>query len=186
MAKDVKVQLRQFNGTDYDKLFPKTTAEQVATSDAQQFVNKDEKTKIEGALQKSGGTLTGALTLAADPTAALEAATKRYVDGKIDGLVGGAPEALDTLKELADALGNDTDVAATLTNELAKKLDKTEVSTTAAANKIPQLGADGKLPEEMLPDGVSMSSDAVGIVVSATQPEAGKQKTGDFWYEIIA
>lgn len=186
MAKEVKVQLRQFNGTDYDSLYPKTTAEQVVTTDAQQFVNKDEKTKIGGALQTSGGTMTGTLTLAADPAANLEAATKQYVDGKIDGLVGGAPEALDTLKELADALGNDADVAATLTNELAKKLDKADVSTTAAANKIPQLDADGKLPTAMLPDGVSMSSEAVGIIVSATKPEEGAQKTGDFWYEIIA
>ena len=32
-------------------------------------------------LSKSGGTMTGALTLAADPAAALQAATKQYVDG---------------------------------------------------------------------------------------------------------
>lgn len=185
MAKDVKIQLRQFNGTDYDSLFPKTTAEQVVTSDAQQFVSKDDKTKIEDALAKSGGTMTGMLTLAADPTANLEAATKGYVDGKIDDLVGGAPDALDTLKELADALGNDADMAASLTKELAKKLDKTEVSATAAANKIPQLGADGKLPAEMLPEGLFGEAGAK-IVVSTTQPEAGTQKTGDFWYEIIA
>lgn len=185
MAKDIKVQLRQFNGTDYDSLLPKTTAEQVVTSDAQQFVSKDDKGKIEGALPKSGGTMTGTLTLAADPTAALEAATKGYVDGKIDGLVGGAPDALDTLKELADALGNEADMATKLTNELAKKFDKTEVTATAAANKVPQLDAQGKLPAEMLPEGLSGET-GTKIVVSATQPEAGTQKTGDFWYEIIA
>lgn len=37
------------------------------------------------ALPKAGGTMTGALTLAADPTADLEAATKQYVDGKVLG-----------------------------------------------------------------------------------------------------
>jgi len=36
--------------------------------------------RITGALQKSGGTMTGALTLAADPANPLESATKQYVD----------------------------------------------------------------------------------------------------------
>lgn len=37
-------------------------------------------TKLEGYLPKSGGTLTGALTLKGEPTADLQAATKKYVD----------------------------------------------------------------------------------------------------------
>ena len=41
---------------------------------------------ITDALALTGGTLTGALTLAADPTAALQAATKQYVDNAITGL----------------------------------------------------------------------------------------------------
>ncbi len=36
-----------------------------------------------GALPKSGGALTGSLTLAADPAAALQAATKQYVDARV-------------------------------------------------------------------------------------------------------
>ena len=36
--------------------------------------------KLEGYLPKSGGTLTGALTLKGEPTADLQAATKKYVD----------------------------------------------------------------------------------------------------------
>lgn len=39
-----------------------------------------------GALPKAGGTMTGALTLAADPSAALQAATKQYVDSIAQGL----------------------------------------------------------------------------------------------------
>lgn len=38
--------------------------------------------RITGALQKSGGTMTGTLTLAADPATNLEAATKQYVDAQ--------------------------------------------------------------------------------------------------------
>jgi phage-related tail fiber protein len=41
---------------------------------------------ITNALALTGGTLTGALTLAADPTNALHAATKQYVDNAITGL----------------------------------------------------------------------------------------------------
>jgi phage-related tail fiber protein len=41
---------------------------------------------ITDALALVGGTLTGALTLAADPTTALQAATKQYVDNAITGL----------------------------------------------------------------------------------------------------
>jgi hypothetical protein len=38
--------------------------------------------RIVGALQRAGGTMTGALVLNADPAAALEAATKQYVDAQ--------------------------------------------------------------------------------------------------------
>ncbi len=39
--------------------------------------------------------------------AGIEIATAAFVAAKVAQLVGSAPEALDTLKELADALGND-------------------------------------------------------------------------------
>ena len=39
-------------------------------------------TQVAGALPKAGGTLTGALTLAADPTLSMHAATKHYVDAQ--------------------------------------------------------------------------------------------------------
>lgn len=53
------------------------------------------------------------------------------VDARIQEIVAAAPEALDTLKELADALGNDPDFAGTITAELAKKADKTELEGLA-------------------------------------------------------
>lgn len=42
--------------------------------------------KADAALPKAGGTMTGALTLAADPASALQAATKQYVDAVAQGL----------------------------------------------------------------------------------------------------
>ena len=53
-------------------------------------------------------------------------ATEAYVQQQLETLIGGAPEALDTLKELAAALGDNADFASTMTQELAKKVDKAE------------------------------------------------------------
>ena len=53
------------------------------------------------------------------------------VDSRIQNVIGSAPEALDILKELADSLGNDPDFAGTVTKELAKKANKTEVELKA-------------------------------------------------------
>ena len=53
-------------------------------------------------------------------------ATEAYVQQQLEALVGGAPEALDTLKELSAALGDNADFASTMTQELAKKVDKAE------------------------------------------------------------
>lgn len=51
-------------------------------------------------------------------------ATTDYVDSKVAGIVDAAPELLDTLNELAAALGDDANYAATVTTQLANKVDK--------------------------------------------------------------
>ena len=63
--------------------------------------------------------------------------TKTQVDQAIADLVGSAPETLDTLNELADALGNDPNFATTVANQIGLKADKanigdvTQLTTTA-------------------------------------------------------
>lgn len=47
-------------------------------------------------------------------------ATKSYVTEQINDLIGGAPGTLDTLKEIAEALGNDPNFAATMTDMINK------------------------------------------------------------------
>ena len=47
--------------------------------------------------------------------------TEAQVAAKVSALVASAPEALDTLKELADALGNDPNFAATITTQISGK-----------------------------------------------------------------
>jgi hypothetical protein len=50
-------------------------------------------------------------------------ATTTALNAAIQGLVNSAPGVLDTLAELATALGNDANFAVNLTNTLANKLD---------------------------------------------------------------
>nr|WP_286086748.1 phage tail protein [Enterobacter roggenkampii] len=53
-------------------------------------------------------------------------ANTAFVQLAIAALVGSSPEALDTLNELAAALGNDPNFATTMTNQLAEKMTKSE------------------------------------------------------------
>ena len=53
-------------------------------------------------------------------------ATEAYVQQQLEALIGGAPEALNTLKELSTALGDDANFASTMVQELAGKVDKVE------------------------------------------------------------
>ena len=62
------------------------------------------------------------ITGLADPTLAQDAATKAYTDLQITNLIAAAPGALNTLDELAAALGDDASFATTVTNSLAAKL----------------------------------------------------------------
>ncbi len=53
-------------------------------------------------------------------------ATENFVESKVAGLVNSAPETLDTLNELATALGNDPNFATTVSNQIGKKVDKVD------------------------------------------------------------
>lgn len=54
--------------------------------------------------------------------------TKQEVMEKIQEVIGSAPETLDTLRELAEALGNDPNFATTVLKKLDTKADKTEIT----------------------------------------------------------
>ena len=71
---------------------------------------------------------------------------KLYTDTKISDVVASAPQILDTLKELADALGNDPNFSTTIMSRIGEKLDKSEVVTDPTPNKVLRMDADGKFP----------------------------------------
>ncbi len=54
-----------------------------------------------------------------DPSILNHYALKEYVDEKLENLINGAPETLDTLKEIADALNNDNNAVSTILNQIS-------------------------------------------------------------------
>lgn len=85
---------------------------------------------------------TPAAPTAAEGDKSQQIANTEFVMRAIAALVGSSPEALDTLNELAQALGNDPNFATTVTNALASKQPLNALLTalsglTTSANKFP-------------------------------------------------
>ncbi|MEG1420569.1 phage tail-collar fiber domain-containing protein [Citrobacter sp.] len=101
---------------------------------------------------KDSPTLTGtpkAPTAAAGNNSA-QLANTAFVQAEIAALVDSSPGALDTLNELAKALGNDPNFATTMTNALAGKMDKSangaDIADISAFLNNLGLGAGSALP----------------------------------------
>ena len=96
----------------------------------------DEKNKTE--MRSNAHTLdwqgnawyAGKLSQDGAPTEDKDLTTKNYVDTKVASIVDSAPETLDTLKELSNALGDDANFATTVTTNIGKKVDKPTVEGT--------------------------------------------------------
>ena len=58
-------------------------------------------------------------------------ANTEFVQNTVSGLVGAAPETLDTLNELATALGNDPNFATTVSNQIGKKANQTDLAAVS-------------------------------------------------------
>ncbi|MEB7364488.1 prophage tail fiber N-terminal domain-containing protein [Escherichia coli] len=85
-----------------------------------------------------------------DDAAGNEIANAAFVRKLLAALVGSSPEALDTLNELAAALGNDPEFATTVTKALAGKQPLNDVLTavsqiTPEENTLPYFSAEGRI-----------------------------------------
>lgn len=101
----------------------------------------------------------------ADRLETVRAALVNYIDRSVAAIVDGAPEMLDTLYELANALGNDPNFSATMTNLIGQKLNASEVVATPTANKVLRLDTNGKF--------------SIGSMDIATQAEAETGTSND-------
>jgi hypothetical protein len=100
---------------------------------------------------------------------------KAYVDAQVAGVVDSAPAALDTLNELAAALGDDANFSTTTSTALGNRLRVDTASQgltgTQQANAITNLGITATKAELNYVDGVT----------SAIQTQLdGKQATGSY------
>ena len=82
-----------------------------------------------GAVTFGGNVLEGVAT----PVAGTDATNKTYVDGAVANLINAAPSDLDTLNELAAALGDDANFASSMTTALGNKAATTYVDSQDAA-----------------------------------------------------
>lgn len=97
---DRNVQIQIKNGASWDKIFPKTKSSIVVLDD---------------------GITSVSTKLSAIDTALNGKATPADISTAINAVIGASPDALNTLQELGDALGDDANFASTVTNNLALK-----------------------------------------------------------------
>lgn len=97
------------------------------------LAKKADKSQLSAYATKASPALTGVPTAptASTATKTTQLATAAFVHAVVAMVVDSAPAALDTLRKLAQALGNDPNFAATVQDLLAKKADKSELSAYA-------------------------------------------------------
>lgn len=102
--------------------------------------------------------LTGTPTAPTPETTAagIEIATAAFVAAKVAQLVGSAPETLDMLKELADALGNYPNFATTVLNKLAGKQPLDDTLTALSGKSV-----DGLIEYVGLRETINHAADAL-------------------------
>lgn len=120
--------------------------------------------------------------------------TEEEVNAAIQKIIGSAPEVLDTLKEIADALGNDPNFAATITKKLAAiteqvnqeiedriagdEANSAEVAAEVQARKDADTALETKLKEYV--DNKSAIGDAaLGVIKDNLNKEIQDRKDAD-------
>lgn len=131
-------------------------------------------------LKLTGGTVTGETIFSGKLTASGETsvptpstennsktiANTEFVHGVVSDLVNGAPNALDTLQELATALGNDPNFSTTVLNKIGEKESKTDAQI------------EYKKLHDAIPTKVSQLSNDSGYQKKAEIPVASQTQNG--------
>ena len=169
-----------------------------ATSKANAAQSAAEATASADATSKANAAQSAAeATASADATSKANAAlssANTYTDGAVANLIDSAPGALDTLNELAAAIGDDANYASTITNSLALKapiesptftgtvsgVTKTmvglaNVDNTSDANKpvsTAQAAADTAVANAASSDATSKANAAQSAAISAAATDA--------------
>lgn len=119
-------------------------------------------------------------------TSTTQVATTEFVGTAVSNLVNAAPSTLDTLKELADAIGDDPNFATTITNSIATKLPLAGGTMTGAiamgTNKITGLGdptnAQDAATKNYIDTAVLAPSNLTGPITSVGNVTSVASQTG--------
>lgn len=105
---------------------------------------------------------------AASGTNTTQLATTQFVRTEVANLVASAPSTLDTLNELAAALGNDPNFATTVTNSLS-----TKIAGTGTSNYLPRFSGSQSLINS------NIYNDASGVGIGTNSPQDFLHIEGD-------
>ena len=159
-----------------------TTTEHASFTGAVREVTVD--TTKDTLVVHDGSTVGGtALSTAADVAAAIGAID---LTAAIATVIDSAPESLNTLNEIAAALGDDANYAATTTNAIGAAQTQADLGVTNAATAqgtanaaLPKAGGamTGAITTNSTFDGRDVAAD--GVTADAALPKAGGTMTGD-------
>ena len=107
-------------------------------------------------------------------------ATETYVNNRVAGVLDSAPEALDTLNELAQALGNDPNFATTVSTRIGSKVDKVEGKSLVLDTEIAKIHehTNKTVLDDVTPTNVSNWNSAYAHSTSVHAP-SNAQKNSD-------
>ena len=114
------------DGTGISSTYDDAANTYTINSTITQYTDADARSALSGG---TGITYTSATGSIAVDTATI--ATQTYVDTAVANLVDTAPTTLDTLNELAAALGDDPNFSTTITNSISTKLATADFTSTA-------------------------------------------------------
>ena len=128
-------------------------------------------------------------------------ATESYVGTQIANLVDTAPSTLDTLNELAAALGDDPNFATSTATAIGLKANTADLSAVATTGAYSDLTGIPSIPSALTDFGITdgtvgqvLTTDGAGgftfadaggasVVVSGTSPENAEE--GDLWFDSV-
>lgn len=163
------------SGVSFYRFATETTVDATTT-----YTFSDWKSIDTRYLKLTGGTVTGETIFSGKLTASGETsvptpstennsktiANTEFVHGVVSDLVNGAPNALDTLQELATALGNDPNFSTTVLNKIGEKESKTDAQI------------EYKKLHDAIPTKVSQLSNDSGYQKTAEIPVASQTQNG--------
>lgn len=101
-----------------------------------------------------------------------EAVANVDVTDQVNAIIDAAPEALDTLDELAAALNDDANFATTVTNQLATKANSADLATVATSGSYTDLSN-----QPTIPTAVSELTNDTGFITSVDYSEVQNTPT---------